>query len=38
MPKLPSFEPCATVFATVSAAVEPFAADGPDRPPRHLLA
>jgi hypothetical protein len=36
--KLPSFEPAATVFATVAAAVEPFAADGPDRPPRHLLA
>lgn len=38
VPRLPSFEPCATVFATVAAPVEPFAADGPDRPPRHLLA
>jgi len=38
VPKLPRFEPAAAVFATVPAAVEPYAADGPDRPPRHLLA
>lgn len=36
--KRPSFQPGATVFATVATAVEPFAAGGPDRPPRHLLA
>ena len=38
VPKLPVFEPAATDFAALAPAVEPFAADGPDRPPRHLLA
>jgi hypothetical protein len=28
----------ATVFATLEPSVEPFAADGPDRPPRTILA
>lgn len=36
--KLPVFEPVVTDFAALAPAVEPFAADGPDRPPRHLLA
>ena len=38
VPKLPVFEPVAAEFAALASAVEPFAADGPDRPPRHLLA
>ena len=38
VPKLPVLEPVAAGFATLTPAVEPFAADGPDRPPRHLLA
>ena len=37
-PKLPVLEPMAADFAALATAVEPFAADGPDRPPRHLLA
>jgi len=36
--KLPVFEPMAADFAALAPAVEPFAADGPDRPPRHVLA
>ena len=36
--KLPVFEPVAADFAALAPAVEPFAADGPDRPPRHILA
>ena len=36
--KLPVVEPVATAFAALAPTVEPFAADGPDRPPRHLLA
>jgi hypothetical protein len=35
---LPGAEPGATVFATLVPAVEPFAADGPDRPPRRRCA
>ena len=38
LPKLPAVEPAAADFATVAPAVEPFASDGPDRPPRHVLA
>lgn len=38
VPKLPVLEPAAAAFAALASAVEPFAADGPDRPPRHLLA
>jgi hypothetical protein len=37
-PTLPALDLADAVFATVAADVEPFAADGPDRPPRHLLA
>ena len=36
--KLPVFEPMAADFAVLAPAVEPFAADGPDRPPRYVLA
>jgi hypothetical protein len=32
----PAFSP--TVFSTVVPSVDAFAADGPDRPPRHVLA
>jgi hypothetical protein len=38
VPKLPALEPMAADFAALVPAVEPFTADGPDRPPRHLLA
>ena len=38
VPKLPVLEPGAADFAAPASAVEPFAADGPERPPRHLLA
>lgn len=38
VPKLPVLEPVAQDFAALAPAVEPFAADSPDRPPRHLLA
>jgi hypothetical protein len=38
VPKLPVLEPVVADFAALASAVEPFAADGPDRPPRHLLA
>ena len=38
VPKLPVFEPVAADFAAMAPAVESFAADGPDRPPRHVLA
>jgi hypothetical protein len=38
VPKLPVFEPVAADFAFVAPHVAPFAADGPDRPPRRLLA
>jgi hypothetical protein len=37
-PKLPVLEPAAADFAPLASEVEPFAADGPDRPPRHILA
>jgi hypothetical protein len=33
-----STEPAPTVFVTVVTAVDAFAADGPDRPPRHVIA
>ena len=36
--KLPVFEPVAADFAAMAPAVAPFAADGPDRPPRLFLA
>jgi hypothetical protein len=38
VPKLPVLEPMAADFAPLVTAVEPFAVDGPDRPPRHTLA
>ena len=38
LPKLPVLEPAAADFAAVVPAVEPFSADGPDRPPRHIPA
>jgi hypothetical protein len=38
VPKLPVVEPATTVFAEVVSVVQPFAADGPDRPPRIVLA
>ncbi len=36
--RLPVFDPVAADFPALAPAVEPFAAGGPDRPPRHLLA
>jgi hypothetical protein len=36
--KLPVLEPAAADFAASASAVEPYAADGPDRPPRNILA
>lgn len=38
VPKLFALEPVAANFAPVAPAVEPFAAEGPDRPPRNVLA
>ena len=38
VPKLPVLEPVAADFAALAPTVEPFAADGPDRPPRHIFA
>lgn len=38
VPKLPVLAPAAARLSAQTAAVEPFAADGPDRPPRHILA
>ena len=38
VPKLPALEPMAAHFAALAPTIEPFAADGPDRPPRHILA
>ena len=38
LPNLPVVEPAATDFAALVPVVEPFASDGPDRPPRHVLA
>ena len=35
---VPATEPVPTVFTTVVPTVDPFAADGPDRPPRSVLA
>lgn len=35
-PKLPVLEPAHADFAALRAVVEPFSADGPDRPPRRL--
>ena len=37
-PKLPVLEPAHADFAALNADVEPFSADGPDRPPRRLVA
>jgi hypothetical protein len=37
-PKLPVPEAASARFAAPVSIVEPFAADGPDRPPRHILA
>ncbi len=40
MPEVPDSEPAPTVFAeaTVTVTVDPFASDGPDRPPRRTHA
>lgn len=38
VPKLPAVEPAAADFAAVAPAIAHFASDGPDRPPRHILA
>ena len=38
VPAVPATEPAPTVFATLAPAVEAFATDGPDRPPRDVLA
>lgn len=38
VPKLPVLEPVSAQFTALVSAVEPFAAAGPDRPPRQLLA
>jgi hypothetical protein len=38
VPALPDTEATATPFASVAVNVDPFVADGPDRPPRPLLA
>lgn len=35
---VPASQPAPTLFVAVVPTVETFAADGPDRPPRHLLA
>ena len=37
VPKLPVLDPVVARFAALVPTVEPFAADGPDRPPRHVL-
>lgn len=37
-PKLPVVEPAAADFAALASSVEPFAAGGPERPPRPVLA
>jgi hypothetical protein len=37
VPTLLAADAASTVFSTVVATVDPFAADGPDRPPRSLL-
>ena len=37
-PKLPVLEPAHADFASLNAIVEPFSVDGPDRPPRRLVA
>ncbi len=38
VPAVPATDPAPTVFATLAPAVEAFATDGPDRPPRDVLA
>jgi hypothetical protein len=38
VPKLPVLEPVVADFVFLVPAVEPFAADGPERPPRRLFA
>jgi hypothetical protein len=37
VPALPDCEAALPLFATVVSTIDPFAADGPDRPPRNLL-
>lgn len=38
VPLVPAADSTPTVFATVAPTVDAFAADGPDRPPRNILA
>lgn len=38
VPVVPATDSAPTVFITVVPTVDPFAADGPDRPPRNVLA
>lgn len=38
LPHLPAIDPASTVFAAIVLSVAPFAADGPERPPRRFLA
>jgi len=38
VPVIPVADSAPTVFATVMPTVDAFAADGPDRPPRNILA
>jgi hypothetical protein len=38
MPRVPDSEPAPTVFAEATVTVDPFASDGPDRPPRRTHA
>ena len=38
LPTLPAADAASTTFSSVVATVDPFAADGPDRPPRNLFA
>ncbi len=38
VPVIPATDSAPTVFATVVPTVDAFAADGPDRPPRNVLA
>lgn len=37
LPTLPTTDAALTSFTSVEACIDPFAADGPDRPPRNLL-
>ena len=38
LPKLPVLDPAVSRFVVLACAVEPFAASGPERPPRAVLA